>query len=174
MSEKSKKSISWANTRSGQRRLAFQVLYGLDFSPKMDEAGLRQTLEVFKTDDCVNLDFAWSLITGVFRNVAELDRIIASYLKGWRLERIAKTELGILRLLVFEMLFVREIPMKGAINEGVELAKDFGNDNSSIFVNGILDAVAKDFNFGKFASCSENEKNNIGKNDRRKDGGIQC
>ncbi len=158
MSEKSKKSVSWADTRSGQRRLAFQVLYSLDFSPKTDEAALRQTLDVFKTDDCANLDFAWSLITGVFRNVAELDRIIASYLKGWRLERVAKTELGILRLLIFEMLFVREIPIKGAINEGIELAKDFGNDNSSVFVNGILDAVAKDCNLGKFAAYGENGK----------------
>ncbi|MDD4648423.1 MAG: transcription antitermination factor NusB, partial [Desulfoplanes sp.] len=74
----------------------------------------------------------------------ELDTTIARFSKHCKLNRIAKIELTILRLAVFEMLHVPDVPVRVTINEAIELAKKFGDDNSRTFVNGILDAVAKD------------------------------
>ncbi len=150
MKEKKDSSVAWADTRTGQRRLAFQVLYSLEFNIPSGADSLRQTMESFLPEDITNSDFAWELVQGVWNRIGELDRIIGSYSRGWKIERIAKTELSILRLGLFEMLFLPDMPLKVAINEGVELAKYFGDENSSVYVNGILDAVSKDVAGGKF------------------------
>ncbi len=94
--------------------------------------------------------FAWSIIHGVWENLDDLDDIISQYSRNWKLKRIAKIELTILRLSVYEMRYCQDMPLKVAINEGVELAKKFGDGNSRNFVNGILDAVGKDIKNGKF------------------------
>ena len=83
------------------------------------------------------------LTEGVFERREALDSIIAGHSRHWKLERIARVELAILRLALFELLHMPDVPAKVVINEAVELAKDFGDDNSGTFVNGVLDAVAK-------------------------------
>lgn len=93
--------------------------------------------------------FAWDLAYGVWSKQEELDRIIASLSQHWRIERIAKIELTILRLALFEILHRPDIPVKVAINEAIELAKQFGDENSRGFVNGILDAAAKAVEHGE-------------------------
>lgn len=87
--------------------------------------------------------YAWTLVEGVFDNHDSIDEIITRHSQHWKLNRIAKVELTILRLCLFEMLFCPDIPLKVAMNEAIELAKDFGDDNSKTFVNGVLDAAAK-------------------------------
>ena len=72
----------------------------------------------------------------------EIDEKIASAAKGWKLERIGKSDLSILRLGVYEMLY-EDIPVGVAINEAVELAKSFGENESSSFINGILGKLAR-------------------------------
>lgn len=71
-------------------------------------------------------------------HIAEIDEKINSVAKGWKTGRMGKTELAILRVAVYEMIFDEEIPVKVAINEAVELAKKFGGDDSPAFINGIL------------------------------------
>ena len=66
------------------------------------------------------------------------DQMIGSGLKGWRLDRVGKVELAILRLAVYEICFDDDVPAGAAINEAVELAKKFGQDNAGQFVNGVL------------------------------------
>ena len=79
----------------------------------------------------------------------DLDGVITSYSKNWRLERIAKIELTILRVAVYEMLYREDVPVKVAVNEGIELSKKFGDSNSKRFVNGILDGLLRAVESGK-------------------------
>lgn len=143
-------------SRSQERQLAFQVLYASHFSEKPDQELLVRTFDHFR-DPEVPLDnrqesFAWNLLSGVFSRSRELDEIIEEYSRHWKLSRIAKIELTILRLALFEMLHTPEIPLKVAMNEAVELSKQFGDDNSRNFVNGILDGVARAIREGKFGT----------------------
>ncbi|MBR1741958.1 MAG: transcription antitermination factor NusB [Lachnospiraceae bacterium] len=77
-------------------------------------------------------------------HLSEIDERISEKSKGWRLERLAKTDLAILRLAVFEMLFDEDVPNPVAINEAVELAKKYGEEKSGGFVNGVLASIEKE------------------------------
>ena len=81
--------------------------------------------------------------TEVCDHLSEIDALIAEKAKGWKLERLAKADLAVLRVAVFEMLYDEEIPNAVAINEAVELAKKYGEEKSGGFVNGILASVEK-------------------------------
>ncbi|HMM39595.1 MAG TPA: transcription antitermination factor NusB [Desulfovibrio sp.] len=134
-------------TRRAGRTLAFQVLYGLAFAPAEAAPSLEWTLAenpaaLDETSDEVKV-FARELVRGVWAKRDELDQIIHKHSKHWKLHRIAKVELAILRLALYEMLHCADIPLKVAINEGIELSKQFGDENSRNFINGILDAAAK-------------------------------
>lgn len=95
-------------------------------------------------------EFGLGLVTGVFGRLDEIDAVIRRYSKHWKIERIAKAELSILRLGVYELLYEPDIPLRVSINEAVELSKEFADDNSFPFVNGILDAVARAVSHGEF------------------------
>lgn len=95
------------------------------------------------------------LLRGVLENSEEINRLIGSYSRHWRLERIAKIELGILRLAIYEMVYRPDIPLKVSINEAVELSKMFGDENSKGFINGILDAVAQSVRKGELGTRKE-------------------
>ena len=87
--------------------------------------------------------FGWELVKGVWLNRSEIDSIIARFARNWRLDRLGRAELNILRLGTYEMLYRGDIPPRVTINEALELDKQFGDPRSSSFVNGILDAVCK-------------------------------
>lgn len=87
--------------------------------------------------------FAWELVLGVWSRQAELDRLITGFSKNWRLERMGRVELALLRLAVFELLFRDDVPPKVVLNEAIELSRRFGDENSHGFVNGILDAAVR-------------------------------
>lgn len=134
--------------RRHQRRFAFQVIYSLNFTKSMSKDLLATSFDNFWSEEEFDVEprdsFAWALAEGVFDNYDNLDAIITKHSQHWKLNRIAKVELTILRLSLYEMLFCPDIPFKVAMNEAIELAKDFGDDNSKTFVNGVLDAAAKD------------------------------
>jgi N utilization substance protein B len=87
--------------------------------------------------------FAWELVRGVWDRQAELDKLIRVFSQNWRLERMGRVELSLLRLAVYELLFSTDVPPKVVINEAIELSRQFGDELSHGFVNGILDAVVK-------------------------------
>lgn len=87
--------------------------------------------------------FTWELVLGVWQKQSELDKIITEFSQNWRLERMGRVELALLRLAVYELVFSDQTPPKVIINEAIELSKQFGDDNSRGFVNGILDAAVK-------------------------------
>lgn len=141
--------------RSAQRALAFQVLYSLSFTPAET---LQDVARAFTkapdqgesaVKDGVPEGFAWDLVEGVWTNQAALDGHLASFSQNWRIERMGKVEITLLRLALYELVYRSDIPPKVAINEAVELSKQFGDDGSRGFVNGILDAAAKAVDTGK-------------------------
>ena len=91
-----------------------------------------------------DLEYIKSISKGVSEKVSELDEAISKHLKGWKMERICKTDLAILRLAIYEILYRDDIPYKVSVNEAVELAKSFGEDSSPSFINGVLAGIVKD------------------------------
>jgi len=92
-------------------------------------------------DDVRN--FAVMLIQGVVENLEKIDSLISTYSKNWKPERLTVIDKSILRLAIFEMMFMEDIPTIVTINESIELGKTYGGENSGQFINGILDAVKK-------------------------------
>ena len=142
-------------SRRKSRKQAFECLYGLIFESAADERSLRRTFrrcphDVEEGEDDAGQDFAWELVQGVWNNQKEIDALIVRFSKNWKLSRIAKVELTILRLSVFEILHRPDIPLRVSLNEAIELAKRYGDENSRNFINGILDAIAKAVDNGEF------------------------
>jgi len=84
------------------------------------------------------------VFSGIIARQEEIDELIADHTLGWRFERLAVIDRNILRLGVFELLYIPEIPPEVAINEAIELCKKYGTDNAQLFVNGILDHLWKE------------------------------
>ena len=85
--------------------------------------------------------FTRNLVMGVIESRDKLDALIAGAASSWPVDQMAKVDKNILRLAIFEILFNNDVPTKAAINEAIELAKSFGSDSSSRFVNGVLGAI---------------------------------
>lgn len=86
--------------------------------------------------------FADELVTGCAKSQEQLDAKIRSVSKHWRLERMSRVDRNIIRLATYELMFRSDIPRRVTLNEAVELAKRFGNEESPAFVNGVLDRIA--------------------------------
>lgn len=139
------------NSKNVPRRLsrmkAFQFLYGLEFAEIKTVQALEQNYKNFPsqegTEENICEGFTWELILGVWQNSEKLDAIIRQYSKKWRIDRVGKVELCLLRLALFEMSYRDDVPDKVAINEALELNKIFGEERSQAFINGILDNYSK-------------------------------
>jgi len=148
-------------TRRQGRTLAFQVLFGLAFDPhfKIDQVSLRRTFAdnpaVMDCDSEEAVAFASQLFMGICEHLDSIDKVIGKHSDHWKIGRIGKVELAILRLALFEILHRQDIPLKVAINEAIELAKGFGDENSRAFVNGILDAVARAVDQGRMGGVDK-------------------
>ncbi|HTP63912.1 MAG TPA: transcription antitermination factor NusB [Geobacteraceae bacterium] len=123
------------------RELALQLLYALDLNPMMMEETLQLFRENTRAVEQVRI-FAEELVAGVMANRGGIDEIIAGASKNWTIARMAKVDLNILRLAVFELAFRSDIPRNVSINEAIEVAKKFGTEDSPAFVNGMLDEIA--------------------------------
>ncbi len=127
--------------RTRARSLALQVLYEVDIAnhPPGDIYKLR--LEDNPLSDDLS-DFARQIIFGVLPLTTTLDEIIAKYAPEWPLDQIAAIDRNILRMALWEFAVYHDTPIKVAINEAVELAKQYGSDSAPRFVNGVLGALA--------------------------------
>jgi len=126
-----------------------QTLYEWDFR----KVKLQEKIDGSKTQDILernvrefagsidNIDFIKVLVDGVLENIKDIDAIIQPAAPEWPIDQIAGVDKAVLRLGIYELLLAQEVPPKVAINEAVELAKAFGGENSSKFVNGVLGTV---------------------------------
>jgi N utilization substance protein B len=130
-----------AGGRHKARTVALQALYEIDAVGHDPEATLNHLLKEEKLTG-ENASFARELVHGVIQYKEKLDAHIRRFAPAWPVEQIAVIDRNILRLAIFEILLDNRVPVKVAINEAVELAKDFGSDNSPRFINGVLGAVS--------------------------------
>ena len=126
--------------RRRARELAIQALFHLEFSPGDPDDVFNLICENFESQESVR-PFSRKLVLGVCEKKQELDRLIKLASENWRLERMPRLDRCILRLAVFEMSFVDDIPPKVSIDEALEIGKKFGSENSGSFINGILDNI---------------------------------
>ena len=127
--------------RRKARTAALQGLYESDAAGhKVDDVLVRLLIEGGFSEE--NSGFAWVLVKGVVNNQEKIDEYIRRFAPAWPIEQIPAIDRNILRLAIFEILFDNGVPVKVAINEAVELAKAFGSNNSSKFVNGVLGSVS--------------------------------
>jgi N utilization substance protein B len=94
-------------------------------------------------------EFSNRLITGACENIEGIDSIINRYSEHWRLSRMSTIDRNILRMAIYELVYLRDIPPPVTINEAVELAKKYGTEESGAFVNGILDRIRIALNKGE-------------------------
>ncbi len=146
---------SGISARRAARIRAFQVLYGLHFGEVGNLEDLRRLFretplpEDVEAEDAPPQGFAWELVEGAWTRKDELDALIARFSRNWRVERMGRVELTLLRLAMFELAYRPDVPPKVAINEALDLTARFGDDQSKKFINGILDAAAKELAAGQ-------------------------
>ena len=128
--------------RHKAREYALQGLYMFD----VGKAALDAIKKFDWLDDPMEdeaKDFTYTLIDGTISNLDAIDEVIREYSRNWTPERLTVIDRSILRLAIFEMLFMKDIPAVVTIDESIELGKTFGGENSGQFINGILDSVKK-------------------------------
>lgn len=121
-----------------------QALFSWDISGTPPEELLEFSWVDRRTDREDTLAFARILVAGTLERMDEVDAALQTHLEHWKLERLARVDLAILRLSAYSLLFQPDIPASVTIDEAIDLAREFGSDESYRFVNGVLDAVRKD------------------------------
>lgn len=132
--------------RSAMRELAFQLMYGIEIQKEVES----DCLEIFfENNDIIEeevQDYLKEIKEGIEEHKIEIDELISHNLKqNWSLNRISKINLSLIKIAIFEMLYL-DLPYKIAINEVVELAKKYADDQAPVFINGILASVVKEKN----------------------------
>ena len=127
-------------TRKQAREEAFILVFEKEFNDNSVEDILETAAEA---RDLVPDDYINRVFKGVYDSLGELDSLISESSVGWSIGRISKTALCIMRLAIFEIKYIEEIPVSVSINEAVELCKKYATENDASFVNGILSTVAK-------------------------------
>lgn len=130
--------------RQKSREKAMELLFSMELSKNSYEETLENFIEDYEMDlNIIDIDYIKNIIKVVTDNLEVIDEKIVGSLVNWKLDRISKVNLTILRLAVAEMMFVEDVPGSVAINEAVELTKKYSDEKSSSFVNGVLDKVLK-------------------------------
>lgn len=139
-------------SRRVAREYAIQFLFSMNFN---DYDDAEQQFEEFLTHkeenryeeeaamNKMSKDYAIEVIKGTLQHLEEIDKLIEFHTTGWKKERIAKVDLAILRLAIYEIVFNNEVPDSVAANEAIELAKKFSTDESGSFVNGVLGKIIR-------------------------------
>ena len=130
--------------RQRSREIAMELLFGMDLSKNSYEETIENFVEDYEMDlTTIDLEYIKSTVKVVTDNLEKIDGIITESLVNWKLDRISRVNLTILRLAVGEMLYVEDVPEKVAINEAIELTKKYSDEKSVSFINGVLDKAFK-------------------------------
>lgn len=131
--------------RSAAREETFKLIYSLEVQR---EKTLSECIDLYleseEIDDEKTIQYIKDTVNGINEKESDIVEQISKNLKpGWKIERISKIELALLKIAIYEILYT-DTPFKVAINEAIELSKKYGEDNSSVFVNGILASIVKE------------------------------
>jgi len=137
-------------SRHEARRHAFHLIFQFPYRSDWDAQTLASAtasyydgLEEGERPRGRDADYVLRATTGTFDRLAQLDGVINNFLQSWTVERINRVDLALMRLAIYEMLCEKDVPHGVAINEAIELAKDYGSDESPAFINGVLANVAR-------------------------------
>lgn len=126
-------------TRRELRENVFKMLFRVEFH---EEAEMNEQMDLFGEElgnlKEVDLEYIQSKCNNIFEHLSEIDQAINEKSQGWKTNRMSKVDLTLIRLAVYEITYEEDIPVKVSINEAVEIAKKYGTDESSSFVNGVL------------------------------------
>ncbi|WP_017755725.1 transcription antitermination factor NusB [Calidifontibacillus oryziterrae] len=122
--------------RRKAREKALQSLFQIDRSQIEPSEAIRFALEEDKSDP-----FLEDLVIGTMTNLERIDKLISENLEKWSLNRLGNVDRALLRMATYEMIFLEDIPYSVSINEAIELAKDFGDEESSKFINSVLSKI---------------------------------
>lgn len=133
------------------REMALQFLYQYDTSNESkvySDTDFKNKFDLFSCTIDEEMgrdieDFTIILSSGTCQHIESIDRLIEKYSQNWKISRISKIDRNILRISIYEMVYLRTIPPPVTINEAIEIAKKFGSEESGSFVNGILDRIRK-------------------------------
>lgn len=125
------------------RRKSREVAMKLLFEMSINKNDFKEIIENFKEESDldlsdVDMSYVTRVLAGVQNNQEAIDKKIEEHLINWKMYRLAKIDLAILRISTYEIMFEEDIPTKVSINEGIELAKKYSDDKSSTFINGVL------------------------------------
>ena len=128
-------------TRREEREQAFVLI----FQQSLNHETIDQIIDTVEMDPEVKIsDFAAQSALGVEKDLPAIDEKIEKNIRGWKISRLSKVSLALLRLAIYEMLFDESIPIRVSINEAVDLAKKYGGAEDAPFINGVLGSVAKE------------------------------
>lgn len=128
-------------TRTQAREEAFKLVFQLDMHADETDFLIENLLEEVPESE-KNIEYIKNAVNGVNEKKEELESLIeGSLTKGWKLNRLSKVSLSILKLAVYEMMYIDDVPYNVAINEAVELAKKYDDEDKAPFVNGVLGGV---------------------------------
>jgi N utilization substance protein B len=128
-------------TRREEREQAFCLVFEASFNEFQNIDALLETANEYKEIEITG--YIRKALNGVTLHLKEIDDLIEANAKGWKVTRISKVSLAILRLAIFEVLFNKNVPENVAINEAVELAKTYDTDEAPPFINGVLGAISR-------------------------------
>ncbi|MCQ2484599.1 MAG: transcription antitermination factor NusB [Clostridia bacterium] len=127
--------------RRKSREQAFIILFEKSFNEDMT---VGEIIDIAVEAEVIENDkFTESIVKAADENIAEIDKLIESNLKGWTMSRISKVSLALLRMAICEIKYFDDIPVGVSINEAVEICKIYGSDEDKSFVNGILGSVSR-------------------------------
>ncbi len=134
-------------SRTEIRDLAFKLVYSLEIQSIDDlHEQINLYLENYEIEDEETVNYIKDVVLGIYQHSEDIQEIIKSCLaSGWTIERISKINISILKLAIYEIKY-KNIPFKAEINEAVELAKKYGEESSSKFINGALASAIKQLN----------------------------
>ncbi|MGF7057008.1 transcription antitermination factor NusB [Brassicibacter mesophilus] len=125
--------------RESAMKLLFQMEANNDFTENI--------VDLFMANNELNgedKDYIFKTVNKIVQNKEEIDRNIEKYSQGWRLNRMPKVDLAVLRIAVFEIMYEEEIPIEVSINEAIDIVKKYSTSESSKFVNGLLGGLVRD------------------------------
>lgn len=130
--------------RTRAREVALQALYQADARGEQEQDAILDFIDREAGDDADVLAFARRLFLGTMEMRPNIDEIIGAAAQNWQMRRMALVDRNVLRMAVYEMLYVDDIPPKVSINEAIEMGKRFSTQQSGSFINGILDRIRRE------------------------------
>ena len=138
----STKPPNFMSTRRQARSVTLEILYEIDIVGHLPVEVMDRRLAEQEMDESGH-EFAIKLMEGVLKHQEIMDRLIARYAPEWPIDQMAVIDRNVLRIAIYEFLIDDETPVKVAINEAVELAKEYGSDSTPRFINGVLGTLAE-------------------------------